>query len=225
MNIADRVRERLDALKMTPVDAARRAGLARTFVSDLLLGKKRSVRGEGLMLLAEVLQVDAEYLIGSSNAPRPAHASPSEIGAEGVPIAGICEAGVWRRTESIPDLGRIPVSADLRYIGREQRAFLVRGAGGARLGITDGMIVCGVVPTDGSDVEAAGAPLVVRQRRASGEVETSIRMIEAGLTGAMLVAPSDERIDPIPFPPADRAVSVEIAAVVMRAIRLFGLPS
>lgn len=87
------------------------------------------------------------------------------------------------------------------------------------------MIVCGLIPDQDDDDlmdGLSGAPIVVTQRKPTGEEETSIRMIEVGLKGVRLVTPEyDPSIPPISFPSS----SVEIRAIVFRAIRHFGLPS
>jgi hypothetical protein len=43
---------RLKELKRNPFEAARLGGLERSFVNDILIGRKRSVRGENLERLA-----------------------------------------------------------------------------------------------------------------------------------------------------------------------------
>lgn len=231
MTIADRVRERLDALDLNPAETARRAGLGRTFIHDLLAGKKKSIRGTGLSVLASTLECDAEYLLGEQATPRRPFRDASERRTvhensdHPIPVLGICEAGVWRTDAAHLDLGTFPIRPDLRFPGRRQVAFLARGDGASRIGISDGMIVVGIEPDEDDDgsVEIAGAPLVVRQTRPDGSSETSIRMIEVGTRGAMLVAPSasDRSYSLIQFP----GQGVSILAVITRAVRLYGLPS
>lgn len=226
MTIASKVRERIDHLGSNPAEIARRAGLARTFVSDLLAGKKKSVRGDGLIALASALECDPQYLTGDQPSPR-APRRPAEIHplTDDVRVLGVCEAGVWRTPGSLPDLGTLPGCRDPRLADRTQVAFLARGNAAASVWIADGMMVCGIVPVDDgeSDEGFAGAPLVVRQSRSGVGEETSIRVIEVGLRGARLISPDrDPMTPPIPYPTADRETRVEILAIVTKAVKLYG---
>jgi transcriptional regulator with XRE-family HTH domain len=221
MSIADKVRERIEALDTNPAELARRAGLARTFVSDLLAGKKKSVRGEGLMALANALACDPEYLTGGQATPR----AQKPKARSTVPVVGVCETGVWRPASKYTDLGEFPIQTDPRFPVQDQVAFLARGAGASEIGIADGTIVCGIKPPkDGTiPAEFAGAPLIVRQsRRGGGDSETSIRLIEVSLKGALLVAPSPEKVPPIRFPSPSSEPEVTILAIVSSAVRVFG---
>lgn len=221
MSISLRVRERIEAIGTNPAELARRAGLARTFVSDLLLGKKKSVRGESLMVLASALDCDPEYLTGRQPSPRRAR---SEAGHVSIPVVGVCETGVWRAPGAIPSLGSFPISPDPRFPLGQQVAFFVRGNGGAKIGIGDGEVVCGVKPPENGAIppEFAGAPVVVRQKRKGGESEISIRMIEVSIRGAVLSAPSDPAVPPIRFPAHPGEPEPEVLAIVTHAVRVFG---
>lgn len=75
--LAERVRERLEALGINPFEAARRAGFERSFVNDLLIGRKKSVRGAALLRLATALGCDPAYLVGMQAAPR--HTPEGEV--------------------------------------------------------------------------------------------------------------------------------------------------
>lgn len=223
MSLADRVQERLHALQLNPAETARRAGLARTFVADLLHGKKKTVRNDGLAALARALECDVDYLTGAQETPRKNRQQKREE-AE-IEICGICEAGVWRPIAAPMDPTRIPIAPDQRFSDVPHKAFLIRGSGANRIGIEDGMIVIGIEPRDdlSRSADLTGAPLVVRRvRPETGEVELSIRTIEATIRGAVLAAPSDQEIAPIRFPAAKGEPAVEIVAVILRAVRFFG---
>jgi len=58
-----RVAQRLEKLKINQFEAARRAGLERNFVSDILAGRKKSIRGDNLSRLAKALQCPPEYFL------------------------------------------------------------------------------------------------------------------------------------------------------------------
>ena len=170
----DRVAARLSQLEINPFEAARRAGLERSFVNDILIRRKKSVRGTNLEKLAAGLDCDVDFLIGRNDTPRAIAADP----AQGVPLVGVCEAGVWRHVSAPPTLPTIAaIERDLRFPDVPQQAFEVRGSTGADLGIPDGSIVVALDLNRWADTnpEVGRFPCVIRRTRAeAGEVETSI---------------------------------------------------
>lgn len=74
--MADRVRARLDALRINVYEAERRAGLRKGFVEDLFRTnaagnpKKSSIGGDNLSRLADALECDEGYLLRKQAAPR-----------------------------------------------------------------------------------------------------------------------------------------------------------
>jgi transcriptional regulator with XRE-family HTH domain len=56
------IRRRLEALGINSFEAARRVGAQRTFVNDILSGRKQSVRGDNLRRLADALEMDLSEL-------------------------------------------------------------------------------------------------------------------------------------------------------------------
>jgi hypothetical protein len=60
------VMERLKELDRNPFEAARLGGLDRSFVNDVLIGRKRSVRGENLERLARALDWDSRVLMDAT---------------------------------------------------------------------------------------------------------------------------------------------------------------
>ena len=90
--LRSRIQTRLAALGINPFEADRRAGLARGYVNDLLIGKKASMRPAALGKLADALDCDPDYLNGVLATPRPGQ-TPA---GTGVAIEGIIEPGVWR---------------------------------------------------------------------------------------------------------------------------------
>ena len=65
------VTARLKELKRNPFEAARVGGLERSFVNDILIGRKRSVRGENLERLARALDWDSRVLLDAAGRSRP----------------------------------------------------------------------------------------------------------------------------------------------------------
>lgn len=90
--LRERVGNRLADLHLNSFEAARRAGLGRDFVNDILNGRKKSVRTEGLRRLADALQCDAGWLIGDSDTPVFVASAPSEI----VFVEADIAAGLYR---------------------------------------------------------------------------------------------------------------------------------
>ena len=60
------VMERLKELDRNPFEAARLGGLERSFVNDILIGRKRSVRGENVERLARALDWDSSLLMNAA---------------------------------------------------------------------------------------------------------------------------------------------------------------
>lgn len=63
--LAERVRNRMNALGISQAELARRAGLTPVFVSELLRGTKQSVRPDSLRHFAVALGVSTDYLVGA----------------------------------------------------------------------------------------------------------------------------------------------------------------
>lgn len=83
--LKDRVQGRLDALGIGAVAAATGAGLERTYIRDIVTGKKKTVSVDKLPKLAEALATTVEYLTFASDVPeqgagerakRPEHPAP-----------------------------------------------------------------------------------------------------------------------------------------------------
>lgn len=214
-----RIQERLDYKGLNPFEAARMAGQERSFINDLLIGKKQTIRGKAIPALAQMLGCDPEYLLGSQVTPRRG-AMPSE---QGVTLAGISEAGAWRDEDIVlPDLGKLPLSTDPRYSPDDQKFYLVRGDHADGLGVNDGSVVCVV---SSAALEAAnrsiraGDVVLIKRMDESGRVETSIRQVDETRDGLVLIAkPRRGEIKPIGI-----GDGVRISGLVLRATRVFGL--
>lgn len=216
--IKRRVGERLSSLGYNPFEAARIAGLERSFINDLLVGKKQSIRGSKLPALAAALDCDQEYLLGIQ--PTPRAETDRKTVSEGLRISGLCEAFAWRdfdfRPTSLPDLTILP---DERYPAEGQVAFLVRGDHAAGMGVADGSVLC--VALAGT-IDAAGRHLrdgdAVLARRTKGDlIEITARTYSETKSGVQLVM----------HPAAGEASSVglgscaEVFGLILRAIKVF----
>lgn len=212
-SMSDRVRERLDALSIGPITAAKKAGLERGFLNDLLTGRKKSVRGESLQRLADALECDPAYLTGHQ--PTPSGGTVS-LSATRLPIVGVAETGTWREVASDGPHREAPVLPDPRFLDIPHAAYEVRGNHGKDAGIDDGDIVIGLDPAAFTATRGGmrdGLVCVVRRYRDGGALcETTIRRASASPSGFTFVA-----LD------GSDAISegAEVASIVDRAVRFF----
>ncbi|WP_156647968.1 helix-turn-helix transcriptional regulator [Methylobacterium sp. Leaf88] len=65
--LKQRVSTRLSQLDMSPAEAARRGGLAKDFIYDILNERKKTVRADSIEKLARALDCDWQYLDGSQH--------------------------------------------------------------------------------------------------------------------------------------------------------------
>lgn len=161
--LRSRVRDRLEALGINAFEAARRIGVERTFLADLLSGKKDTIRPRAIAKVAEVLDCDPEFLIGAQATPRRA-----AVAVDGtLPLAGICEAGVWRSPEADATPAALPIAPDPRFPRQRQAAYLIRGHHADELGLMDGDVLVAVAdePVRECDV------VILRRIRDGGERE------------------------------------------------------
>lgn len=216
--IKRRVAERLSSLGFNPFEAARIAGLERSFINDLLVGKKQSIRGSKLPALAAALDCDQEYLLGIQ--PTPRAESERKPTSEGLRISGICEAYAWRDLDFSPStIADLSVSADDRYPASVQAAFLVRGDHAAGMGISDGSVLC-VALADA--VEAAGRHIrdgdAVLATRSKGDlVETTARTFAETKGGIQLVM--HPAAGPASF--VGLGNGAKVFGLILRAIKVF----
>lgn len=70
--LKDKVQSRLDALNISPFEAAARMGKSRTYVYDIIKGNKTSVRGASLDALADALETTSSWLMSADDQVPPA---------------------------------------------------------------------------------------------------------------------------------------------------------
>lgn len=175
----DRIAERLDHLGKDQFAAAEEAGFDRGYFYELLSGLKGAPRKSNLGRIAAVLDCDPRYLLGLIDQPRPDDDDDADARQPAsLPLSGTIEAAVWSPPSRGGDIG-IQVPTDIRHLGRNQTARIVRGNTWRDLGITDGMIVIST-----ADVPSRDGDLVVVQRRREGdsgtEVVTTISEVRRG---------------------------------------------
>lgn len=69
--LGKRIIERLGVLQLSQAEAARRAGVAPSWITDLVKGRKRSVRIDTLSGIARALLTSPAYLTGETSDPNP----------------------------------------------------------------------------------------------------------------------------------------------------------
>lgn len=203
--LRSRVQTRLAALGINPFEADRRAGLARGYVNDLLIGKKASMRPAALGKLAAALDCDPDYLNGVLATPRPGQ-TPA---GTGVAIEGIIEPGVWREPGAELPTRPAPLGPDPRYPADRQHWFIVRGDKSAALGIFDASYVAAVEGIPPREGEMA----VIRRRRATGEIETSVRVKTGDTWTAAGTGAAAQEIDD---------AAAELVGLCVLSLRVFG---
>lgn len=178
--IRDRIRDRLAATGLNPFEAARLAGHERTFINDLMIGKKSTIRQAAIPQVAAALDCDPEYLIGAQDEPRRMSPQTREIaplaGNTGLPLVGIAEAGTWRQDGAQIAPQSLPVPVDSRHPVSAQVAYLVRGDHAAALGATDGSVVVGLRGAEWRD----GDVVIVHRSRIGDdgpEAEITLRKV------------------------------------------------
>lgn len=103
----NRVADRLAELGRNPFEAARLGGLERSFIVDILTGKKKSVRGQNLSKLAKALDTTVEFLLAEhtgESSERPLTLSNAPLVE--VNVAGTVEAGAFREAPWFSDEDR-----------------------------------------------------------------------------------------------------------------------
>jgi hypothetical protein len=126
--LKQRIRERLEALDLNAFEAARTGGLERSFINDILSGRKSNIHTRNYIKLATVLRCTPEYLRGEIDFPGEAE-KPEEFSTEtlafGLPISGLIDPGAFRRRAE-PRNNIAPMSADPRFIAARQMVYEVR---------------------------------------------------------------------------------------------------
>jgi hypothetical protein len=148
-----RVSARLDALGTNAFAAAQRGGLERVYISDLLAGRKKTVRSALLPQLAVALECAPEFLTSEQDrVGEPPHDCSHLVREDRLPstlqVSGMIEEGVFRTPEAEKFQTSVETGPDRRYLGMRQCAFLVSGSAYASEGIPEGSIVTGVNAED-----------------------------------------------------------------------------
>ena len=198
-----RVKERLAAVGINPFEAARRAGFERSYINDLLIGKKQNISRKKLPALAGALECDEKYLVGMQDTPVAANVAP--VGS--LTLKGYAEADVWRPIAPAPER-TVPIAPVPQYAPGMQVAYIVRGDHADGFSLPEGMIliaVGGLPPREGD--------VVIARREREGAREVSVRVVRGDV---LIGAPKVGELAPL------KRDEVEVAGVVVAAMRLFG---
>src|SRR5262249_30626594 len=90
-----RVERRLHELGITAATPTPRGRLSRTLIYDILDGRKTNVRSDNAIKLAEALDCDVGYVIGTQDEPRVALDAGSATEARLVRVYGDVASGIW----------------------------------------------------------------------------------------------------------------------------------
>ena len=145
----ERVKARMGELGLNPTDVSRLGNLERTFVADLLAGRKGKIRKLFLEGLARGLNCDPRYLTGERDdigaAPEGAALRPTRADAFLV-LAGIIETGAFRTTTLTPE--PVAMRPDPRHPGLRQDAYVIAGKDLLAAGMPPGAYVSVVALDD-----------------------------------------------------------------------------
>jgi SOS-response transcriptional repressor LexA len=214
-SLQKRVRERMDALGLNALQAAKRARLGESFVRDILRGRTRSPSADNLAKLAKALETTPEYL---RNETAEANVGLQEVEVVGLPVVSSINAGSWLEVTILddnPEPDLIPVAKNPRYSHAHQYALRIVGDSMDELYKDGSYVICADIWDMGIPLKD-GLPVHVEMRRAGGQlVQITIKEI-ATLGGERVLIPrsSNPRWKPIPLE-GDDATEVIVKGVVI----------
>lgn len=217
MTLKDRVQQRIKELDESPITLARSVGLERGYINDIIIGRKSTVRGDKLALVAKALRCDPSFLTEENPAPKMLFDVP------GIRVLGICESGVWRdRNVGIDGPQVLPIAPDARFPYAMQGAFILRGyhSWDTSQHLTAGIAI--EFPRFEQSIRPAeNGMLVVVRREKDRLAETALRMVETGRTIRLLALSGDKAAgDPIECTAKGTAKGTAIVAVITSVIQL-----
>lgn len=224
MTFKERVARALKEANLSPTAAAKKmGGVGDAFVRDILTGKKRSVTGERLKRLAEVLETSPDWLLGNNREHGPAAIAGLEpLQTFEIPMRGSVAVGAWREdrkpSEALENgeaetirVAPVPgyTQEDLYGLRVADSSFDAEYAPGETTLI--------VTPATLADV-VEGDHVIIRRERA-GLYELSVKEIARDETGGWVVR-SRSRDPGLSQSAPIGAETGKIVALVLGAIRL-----
>lgn len=233
-SIADVISKRLDDLNRSPAEAAREAKKNYAFINDLLIGKKRSVRGDNMGALAKAMSWSVDELAAAMsgkdlteiNRPDSFNQKSTQRidfdahSHEAPRIVGKVAAGVWRTPEAMGDAMisiRDPFPVDPRFPASDQFDLLVEGTSIDRIATDGALIRC--LRIDSRDPRD-GDLVIVEADDGAGKIETTVKQLRTrnGVVELWPYSTDPKWQTPIRVEPGSR--TVRIIATVLYAYRV-----
>lgn len=203
--IADRVRERRQALGLSQAQLARRMGkvVSQASIAQLELGRTRSPRF--LMALARALEVTPEYLEGTSSSPGFAEPREDSLPLTTVAVRGRVQAGEWREALEWPedDWYSVSITPDPRFHAKLQRFALEVGGDSMDKIYPSGSVIICLRYADLGRWPEPGERVVVIRRNRHLEIEATVKELDKDNRGQLWLWPrstSPEHQQPIAIP-------------------------
>ncbi|TPM19808.1 LexA family transcriptional regulator [Mesorhizobium sp. B2-3-6] len=177
---------RLDELGLGPVEAATKAGLERTYIRDIVQGKKLSVRTDKLESLARALQLDAADLSHSKS-------TAVDSTVRNVPVKGFVQAGHWAETWEWgdDDVYSVPVPDDPALRPFMLHAAETRGPSMNKRYPERTVLVFTDVVETGASLDL-GKRYIVERERADGLREATVKTLWRDEAGKVWLLPESE---------------------------------
>lgn len=194
--------KRLDEIGTNAFAAAERVGFERTYISDLILGRKKSINRRMLHRLAITLECDPAYLTRERETPGMPPIDPAipplmPARMPEVMIAGEIERGVFR-TRAAERSGTLAmVAPDRRYLGAPQEAYRIACDSYEKLGMPKGCTVVSVGPHEFSRAHD-GIPegrMAVVQREIDGIDGRGLDIMRTGASPSLIDIESGAEIE------------------------------
>jgi len=187
-DLTEFVRRRLRELDLGPIEAATKGGLERTYIRDIVDGRKKSIRADKLDALAAALNVPASQLAAVTGKQ---YRQIQPI-VRGMPVAGAIQAGSWLDTTLVDahEETYIPVAYDGRFRQAAQYALLVQGDSMNKEFQPGTYVTCIPFFDSGLDLRDGMIVHVERHRDGGRLVEVTLKKVELRREGVFLVPQS-----------------------------------
>lgn len=205
MSLKEIVDRRLKILNLGPIEAATQGGLERTFIRDIVEGKKRRVLD--YTKLADALGLDAEAISRGQYREKGLEATTNSD-LRTIRVAAHVQAGYWAENWEWPydEQYDVAVPADPALAQFQLFAAETRGPSMNRRWPEGTVVVfTNVIETEESPV--AGKRYVVERRRANGDVEHTVKLLHQDRDGRFWLIP--ESNDPVYQEPIPVDVEVD----------------
>ncbi|WP_426238139.1 helix-turn-helix domain-containing protein [Pararhizobium sp. DWP1-1-3] len=183
--IADRIQQRLDLLGKTPSGAAVEAGLGRSSIRDILMGRSQHSRIDTLRKLSVVLETSVEYLTGQTADPASKERTDASdsFNFQITQARTILEAGVFRPAKDADNRGspteNFVALPEPRLAGWEPSIYLLADDSMAAAGWSNRDIISAYHNPDGEVIELYHGTFVIARQEieSAGLVEWSARRV------------------------------------------------